>query len=225
MVFMVGPENPDFTPYAEISPHVVKAFLTTEDAGFFRHRGFIPSQFRKALARNLKRGGFRLGASTISMQMVKNVLLSHEKTLSRKLQELFLVWYLEQELSKERIMEIYLNAIEFGPGIYGIGAAARHYFGKQPDGDHPAGGGVLRQHPAQPQAALRAVLPRRAQPRVGSLRAADPAAHGGKGLSGRGGHGACQGPADPLRAGPRPSPKKSATSRSRSCSTAGGRPT
>jgi hypothetical protein len=127
---VVGPDNPDFVPYAEISKHVVSAVLTTEDAGFFRHRGFIPSQFRNALARNLKRGGFRLGASTISMQTVKNVLLGPEKTLSRKLQELYLTWYLEQHLSKERMMEIYLNVIEFGPGIYGVGAAAQHYFGK-----------------------------------------------------------------------------------------------
>jgi membrane peptidoglycan carboxypeptidase len=64
------------------------------------------------------------------MQMVKNLLLSKEKTLSRKLQELFLVWYLEQILPKERILELYLNAIEFGPRLYGIGPAARHYFGK-----------------------------------------------------------------------------------------------
>jgi hypothetical protein len=132
VVFSIGPDNESYTPFAEISPNIVNAFLTTEDAGFFRHHGFIPSMFEKALARNLKRGGFRLGASTISMQMVKNVLLTHRKTLSRKLQELFLTWYLEQELSKERIMEIYLNAIEFGPGIYGIGAATRHYFGKLP---------------------------------------------------------------------------------------------
>jgi membrane peptidoglycan carboxypeptidase len=73
---------------------------------------------------------FRGGASSITMQMVKNVLLSHEKTLSRKLQELFLVWYLEHEIPKERILELYFNAIEFGPRIYGIGSAARHYFGK-----------------------------------------------------------------------------------------------
>jgi membrane peptidoglycan carboxypeptidase len=64
------------------------------------------------------------------MQMVKNLLLSKEKTLSRKLQELFLVWYLEQVLPKERILELYLNAIEFGPRLYGIGPAAQHYFGK-----------------------------------------------------------------------------------------------
>ncbi len=128
--FVVGPENSDFAPFAEISKHMVNAVLTTEDAGFFRHRGFIPSQFRNALSRNLQRGGFRLGASTITMQMVKNVLLSQEKTLSRKLQELFLTWYLEHQLSKERMMEIYLNVIEFGPGVYGIGSAARHYFDK-----------------------------------------------------------------------------------------------
>jgi membrane peptidoglycan carboxypeptidase len=66
------------------------------------------------------------------MQMVKNVLLSREKTYSRKLQELFLTWYVENHLSKERILEIYFNVIEFGPGIYGIGRAARHYFGKSP---------------------------------------------------------------------------------------------
>ncbi|PIE18536.1 MAG: hypothetical protein CSA65_04420 [Proteobacteria bacterium] len=130
LTFTVGPENPDFVAYEAISKHIVNAFLTTEDGAFFRHKGFIRSQFGAALARNLARGGFRLGASTISMQMVKNVLLSHEKTLSRKLQELFLVWYLEQELTKERIMEIYLNVIEFGPGIYGVGRAAQHYFGK-----------------------------------------------------------------------------------------------
>lgn len=126
----VGRDNPDFVPLQQVSPYLISALLTTEDAAFFRHRGFILSQFEKALARNLAHGSFRLGASTITMQTVKNLLLSPEKTLARKLQELFLVWYLEQSLSKERLMEIYLNIIELGPGIYGIGAAARHYFGK-----------------------------------------------------------------------------------------------
>lgn len=135
--FIIGPENEDFAPIASISPHILHAVLTTEDAGFFKHRGFIPSQFQSALSRNLIQGGFRLGASTITMQTVKNVLLSQEKTLSRKLQELFLTWYLETYLSKERIMEIYLNAIEFGPEIYGVGAASRHYFGKRPEAITP----------------------------------------------------------------------------------------
>jgi hypothetical protein len=130
--FLVGPEWPDFVPYAEISPHLINSIMTTEDSGFFKHRGFITSEFRSALQRNLQAGRFRLGASSITMQMVKNVLLSREKTLSRKLQEMFLTWYLERHLTKERILEMYFNVIEFGPGIYGIGKAARHYFGKHP---------------------------------------------------------------------------------------------
>jgi hypothetical protein len=129
-MFPVGPENPDFVPFDKISPHIVNSIMTTEDNGFFKHRGFVTPEFKSALRRNLNAGRFRYGASSISMQMVKNVLLAHEKTLSRKLQELFLVWYLEQQLPKQRILELYFNAIEFGPRLYGIGAAARHYFGK-----------------------------------------------------------------------------------------------
>ncbi|HLK93424.1 MAG TPA: biosynthetic peptidoglycan transglycosylase, partial [Polyangia bacterium] len=129
---VVGPDNPDFTPYDQISPYLVGSIMTTEDNGFFKHHGWVSSEFKSALKRNLKGGGFRLGASSITMQMTKNVLLTKDKTLSRKLQELFLVWYLEQILPKERILELYFNAIEFGPRIYGIGAATRHYFGKRP---------------------------------------------------------------------------------------------
>jgi hypothetical protein len=129
---VVGPDNPDFAPYDQISPYLVSSIMTTEDNGFFKHHGWVSSEFKSALRRNLQGGGFRLGASSITMQMVKNVLLTKDKTLSRKLQELFLVWYLEQELPKERILELYFNAIEFGPRIYGIGAATRHYFGKRP---------------------------------------------------------------------------------------------
>ncbi len=127
--FLAGPENPDFVPYADISPYLINSIMTTEDSGFFKHRGFIPSEFRSALQQNLQRGYFRLGASSITMQMIKNVLLSREKTLSRKLQELFLTWYVEHHLTKERILEIYFNVIEFGPDIYGIGRASKHYFG------------------------------------------------------------------------------------------------
>jgi hypothetical protein len=132
MTFAVGPDNPDFVPFDKISPYLVAAIMTTEDSGFFKHHGWVSSGFATALRRNLAGGGFRLGASSITMQMVKNVLLSHEKTLSRKFQELFLVWYVEQILSKERILELYFNAIEFGPRLYGIGPATRHYFGKPP---------------------------------------------------------------------------------------------
>jgi hypothetical protein len=126
----LGPQNADFVPLENISRHVINSILTTEDSRFFHHRGFIHREFRSALARNLIAGKFKYGASSISMQLVKNVLLNREKTLSRKLQELILTAYIERHLSKQRIMEIYLNVIEFGPGLYGIGRAAMHYFGK-----------------------------------------------------------------------------------------------
>ena len=121
-----------YTPLDQISPYMVAAVMTTEDGGFWKHKGFITSQFQAALKRNLEAGKIRLGASTITMQMVKNVLLSHERTLSRKLQEMFLTWYVEQSLTKDRIMEVYLNVIEFGPGVYGVTRGAAHYFGKAP---------------------------------------------------------------------------------------------
>lgn len=121
-----------FTPLDQISPFMVASVMSTEDGGFWKHKGFITSQFQAALRRNLEAGKIRLGASTITMQMVKNTLLSHERTLSRKLQEMFLTWYVEQSLTKPRIMEIYLNVIEFGPGIYGVTRAAQHYYGKLP---------------------------------------------------------------------------------------------
>lgn len=126
------PGSTSFTPLPEISEHMVQAVLTTEDGGFWRHRGFLPSQFRTALQRNLEAGKIRLGASTITMQMVKNVLLSHERTLARKLQEMILTWYVETAVTKGRIMEIYLNIVELGPGIYGVTRASQHYFGKDP---------------------------------------------------------------------------------------------
>jgi membrane peptidoglycan carboxypeptidase len=128
--FIIGPENEDFVPIAEVSPNILNSFMTTEDSAFYKHRGFIAREFRTALIKNLDAGYFKYGASSITMQTVKNVLLYREKTLSRKLQELFLTYSIEQVLEKDRIFEIYVNAIEFGPGLYGIGPAAKHYFGK-----------------------------------------------------------------------------------------------
>ena len=128
--FTVGESNPDFVKIDDISPYLVKSIMSTEDSAFYQHHGFIPSEFKTALINNLKSGEFVQGASSITMQTVKNVLLYREKTLARKLQELFLTWHLENTLTKDRIMEIYLNVIEYGPDLYGIGPAARHYFGK-----------------------------------------------------------------------------------------------
>jgi hypothetical protein len=135
--FIVGPENSDYVPLRKVSKNLTRSFLTTEDSAFYRHSGFITKEFQGALIKNLERGRFAYGASSISMQVVKNVLLSREKTVSRKMQELFLTWHMEAMLSKDRILEIYVNAIEFGPGLYGIGPAARQYFSKQPRSLNP----------------------------------------------------------------------------------------
>jgi len=129
--FDVGPSNDEFVPLDQISPYLIKSIMSTEDSAFYQHHGFITSEFRTALINNLKAGKFVQGASSITMQMVKNVLLYREKTLARKLQELFLTWHVENTLTKDRILEIYLNVIEYGPGLYGIGPAAYHFFGKK----------------------------------------------------------------------------------------------
>ncbi|MBS1122621.1 MAG: glycosyl transferase family 51 [Deltaproteobacteria bacterium] len=135
--FIVGPTNEDFVPFEDISPFLIKSIMSTEDSSFYFHHGFITTEFRSALVNNLKKGRFVQGASSITMQMVKNVLLYREKTLSRKLQELFLTWHVENTLTKDRILEIYFNVIEYGPGLYGIGPATRHFFGKEPKDLNP----------------------------------------------------------------------------------------
>ena len=113
-----------------ISPFMQVAVLTTEDGGFFHHHGFNHAAIRNALLANLKARRFVRGASTITMQLAKNLFLSREKTLSRKLEEVILTDYLEQAFTKDEMIELYLNVIEFGPDVYGITAAADHYFGR-----------------------------------------------------------------------------------------------
>jgi membrane peptidoglycan carboxypeptidase len=131
----VGSANPYFTPLEQISPFLRNCILTTEDPSFFYHRGFVTEAFRQSIAKNIRTGKFKRGASTISMQLMKNVFLSREKTMSRKLEEIVLVYILENNriVSKERMYEVYLNIIEWGPNVYGIGEAARFYFQKSPD--------------------------------------------------------------------------------------------
>jgi hypothetical protein len=128
----IGMESDNYTQIFDISPYLLNAIMTTEDSAFYKHKGFIVREFKTALIKNLEAGYFKYGASSITMQMVKNVFLYREKTLSRKVQELFLTWYVEQVLDKNRILEIYVNAIEYGPGIYGITKAASLYFDKHP---------------------------------------------------------------------------------------------
>jgi hypothetical protein len=132
--FQVGPENFDFVPLNEISPYLRYSILTSEDGDFFYHHGFNMDAFRESIAKNVKEKRFARGGSTISMQLIKNVFLNRKKTISRKIEEALIVWMIENQrlVSKERMFEVYLNIIEWGPGIYGIKPAAWFYFKKQP---------------------------------------------------------------------------------------------
>jgi membrane peptidoglycan carboxypeptidase len=128
----VSPASPGFIARADIPPLFVQTLLIGEDAAFFSHRGLDLGELPKALAANWAQGRAVRGASTITQQLAKNLFLSREKSLHRKLQELALAFLLESALGKDRILEIYLNVIEWGPGLYGLRPAARYYFGKEP---------------------------------------------------------------------------------------------
>lgn len=130
--FWVGPANPDFVPYDRIGRNAIRAALTCEDGRFFSHDGFQIKHIKDSMRQNLREKRFARGASTISMQTAKNLFLSGSKTISRKFEEMLLTYAMEQEISKERILEIYMNIIEWGPDIYGIGRASRYYFDKKP---------------------------------------------------------------------------------------------
>jgi hypothetical protein len=128
-----GPGTTAWTGLDDISPFMIAAVLTTEDGAFYKHHGFNHSAIRNSAAANLKARRFVRGASTITMQLAKNLFLSREKTLSRKIEELVLTDYLEQAFRKDDMMELYLNVIEFGPDIYGVTRAAEYYFGRKPE--------------------------------------------------------------------------------------------
>lgn len=128
-----GPGTDAWTNLDDISPFMVAAVLTTEDGAFYKHHGFNHSAIRNSAAANLKARRFVRGASTITMQLAKNLFLSREKTLSRKIEELVLTDYLEQAFRKDDMMELYLNVIEFGPDVYGVTRAAEYYFGRKPE--------------------------------------------------------------------------------------------
>ncbi|MDB4941201.1 MAG: Monofunctional biosynthetic peptidoglycan transglycosylase [Labilithrix sp.] len=128
-----GPGTSAWSDLDSISPYMMAAVLTTEDGAFYKHHGFNHNAIKSSVAANLKARRFVRGASTITMQLSKNLFLSREKTLSRKLEEIILTDYLEQEFRKDDMMELYLNVIEFGPDVYGVTRAAEHYFGRKPD--------------------------------------------------------------------------------------------
>lgn len=132
--FMVGSSNPSYTPINAVSEFLKSALLTSEDGNFYTHNGFNEEAFKRSISANFKEGRFARGGSTISMQLVKNVFLTRNKTVARKVEEALLVWLIENNriASKERMYEVYLNIIEWGPAIYGIGEASHYYFAKSP---------------------------------------------------------------------------------------------
>ena len=123
---------PQWTPLRDVHRDLLYAIVLSEDGRFFSHSGIDYDALIAAFAENIKSEQWRFGASTISQQTAKNVYLNNGKTLSRKFQELIITKRLENSLSKNEILEVYLNIIEFGPDIYGIHDACQYYFKKSP---------------------------------------------------------------------------------------------
>jgi len=117
-------------PYARVSVHLKHAVVVSEDIDFFSHRGFALEEIRTALREALQEGKPLRGASTITQQLVKNLWLSPSRSPWRKVKEAMLTRQVERELTKRRILELYLNVVELGPGVFGAEAAARRYFGR-----------------------------------------------------------------------------------------------
>src|SRR5688572_408150 len=116
--------------YGRISPNLRRAALVAEDNEFYEHEGVDVKAMKEAFERNWKRGRITHGGSTITQQLAKNLYLSPSRNPLRKVREYFIARSLERNLSKKRILEIYLNVVEMGERVYGAEAAARHYFGK-----------------------------------------------------------------------------------------------
>lgn len=119
-----------WVPLRSISPYLMKAVLIAEDDKFWSHHGFDKEAIQKAFEKNLETGKFKFGGSTISQQLTKNLYLTPAKNPVRKLKEAIITWRLERALSKRRILELYLNVVEWGDGIFGAEAASQRYFGK-----------------------------------------------------------------------------------------------
>jgi len=119
-----------WVPSARISQKLKQAVIVSEDDQFYQHQGFNVEMLKESFKKNLEKGRYVRGASTITMQLARNAFLHRHKTLRRKFREIIVTRRLEKTLSKERILELYLNVIEWGDGIYGAEAAARFYFGK-----------------------------------------------------------------------------------------------
>jgi monofunctional biosynthetic peptidoglycan transglycosylase len=150
-----------WVPLSRVSRHVIHAVLSSEDQGFFGHEGVDWKAIEESIEKNVEKGRFARGGSTITQQLAKNLYFGTRKTLGRKARELVVTRWLEADLTKARILELYLNLIEWGDGVYGCEAAARHWYGK-PASDLSA----------TEAAGLAAMIPnpRRLNPRVSAAR-------------------------------------------------------
>ncbi len=122
--------NQIWVPLSNISPYLVKSVLIAEDDKFWIHEGFDYEAIQKAIEKDIKAGKFKFGGSTISQQLARNLYLSPAKNPLRKMREAIITWRMERVLSKRRILELYLNLVEWGEGIFGVEAASRYYYGK-----------------------------------------------------------------------------------------------
>lgn len=119
-----------WVPLSRVSPYLIQAVLISEDDKFWNHEGFDYEAIQKAIEKDIKARKFKMGASTVSQQLSRNLYLSPSKTPLRKIGEAVITWRMERVLSKRRILELYLNVVEWGEGVFGIEAASRHYYGK-----------------------------------------------------------------------------------------------
>ncbi len=131
------PDSNKYVRLKAISPYMIHAVIVSEDGGFYHHKGFDWHEIQASLNANLASGKIRRGGSTLTQQLAKNAFLNQEKSFVRKLKEAYLAYQIEQRFKKDLILEKYLNVVEFGPGIYGVKAAAAHYFQKSPSELHP----------------------------------------------------------------------------------------
>jgi monofunctional glycosyltransferase len=128
--FVVGPQNRYWTPSDSIPSELKWAVIVAEDANFYRHEGIDVKAIKNAIKYDLEKKSFARGASTITQQVAKNLYLTREKTITRKLEEVILAKRMERALTKGRILELYLNIVELGPMVYGVGHGAQYYFEK-----------------------------------------------------------------------------------------------
>lgn len=134
----LGPGTERFVPLSDMSPLLPLAVMAQEDASFRKHKGVSLFHLRGSLVDNLKKGRFVRGGSTVTMQLARNLFLSRRKTLSRKIEEIIVAWLLERRFDKDELMALYLNAVEFGPDIFGVREASQHYFALHPRALSPA---------------------------------------------------------------------------------------